>query len=189
MTCCGVPDLMPQNARHFGFIIGQGDQLAGDVDIAAGQRESVVHRRIEQCHVEIALRVSKSRLHGNILTNAHNIGRLRTLHRSAKFFENFCMIFGALIPFLGGEGFGDRWACCSRLCVGGNMAADDAQSQNCGTGKKTHFRKTHQYPPQIQATQLGTRPFNASHHNGHKGVYTRKSSGPHGQEFCAPLLQ
>ena len=85
MPCGGMPDLMPQNSRHFGFAVAQGDKLTGDVDIATGQGESVVHGRIEQRYIKIALRIAEPRLHRNIFPDAHNIFRLRTLHRPAKF--------------------------------------------------------------------------------------------------------
>ena len=85
MPCGGMPDLMPQNPRHFGLAVAQGDKLTGDVDKATGQGEGVVHGRIEQRHIEIALRIAEPRLHRNIFPDTHNISRLRTLHRPAKF--------------------------------------------------------------------------------------------------------
>lgn len=127
---------MAKNACHFGFAVGQGDQLARDINISPRQRERIVHRRIEQCDVKIALRVSKSRLHGNVLADPNDIGSLRTLHRSAKLFQNFRVIFCTFILFPGGKRLGNSGGFGSGLCFGGNIAANICQSKNGGTRNK-----------------------------------------------------
>src|SRR3546814_18450130 len=43
-----MSDLVPQHARQFGLVVHQRHELAGDIDIAAGDREGVVDRRVEQ---------------------------------------------------------------------------------------------------------------------------------------------
>src|SRR3546814_9508715 len=51
-----MSDLVPQHARQFGLVVHQRHELAGDIDIAAGDREGVVDRRVEQGDGEIAAR-------------------------------------------------------------------------------------------------------------------------------------
>ncbi len=41
-----VPDLVAQHERHLRLGVEQAGELAGDVDIAARDREGVAHRRI-----------------------------------------------------------------------------------------------------------------------------------------------
>lgn len=55
MKCRHMADLMPEHAGKLRFVVHQGGQLARDVDISAGNREGIVHRRIQQGYREIAL--------------------------------------------------------------------------------------------------------------------------------------
>ena len=55
MACHDVPDLVPQHARQLGLVAGQRQQPAGDVDVAAGQREGVDHVAVEKPEGELLL--------------------------------------------------------------------------------------------------------------------------------------
>ena len=72
-----MADFMPQHRGKLRLRIHQREQLSGDIDIAAGNGEGVLHRRVERRHGEIALCVGQARLDRHALADALDKGRLR----------------------------------------------------------------------------------------------------------------
>ena len=80
-----VADLVAEHAGELGLVVHQRDQLAGGVDIAAGDREGVVDRRVEQSDGEVAPGIAQARLERDGLADHSNIARLGPGHRAAEF--------------------------------------------------------------------------------------------------------
>ena len=89
-----MASLMAQHSSKFCLVVHQSDELAGDIDIAARNCESVVDRRIEQGDGEIAAGVGQTRLHRDVLADTFNIACLRTSHRAAEFGNQLRMGLG-----------------------------------------------------------------------------------------------
>ena len=50
-----MPDLVAEDARHLGLVLGQRQQAAGDVDVAARQREGVGDLAVEEGEGELGV--------------------------------------------------------------------------------------------------------------------------------------
>ncbi len=74
MTRGDMADFVAEHAGQLSFVVHQGHQLARDVNIAAGDCEGVIDRRIEQRHGERRRRIRQARLYSNILPHACHIG-------------------------------------------------------------------------------------------------------------------
>ena len=104
-----VADFVAQNAGQLRFVVHQGHQLAGGVDVAPRHGEGIVDRRIEQADGKALPRVAEARLHGDILAHLFDIGCLRPRHRAAEFGKELRVILRALLRFgLGNRGRGRR---------------------------------------------------------------------------------
>ena len=89
-----VAHFMAQDACQFGLVIHQCHQLARHINIAAGNREGVIDRGIEQGDGKVALRIGQARLDRNPPPHRLDIARLRPGIRTAKFLQQFRMLLG-----------------------------------------------------------------------------------------------
>src|SRR3546814_1700694 len=82
-----MADLVPERAGQLRLVVHQRHQLTRDVDITPGDREGVVHGRIEQGDGEVARRSRQARLHRDILSDAVHISGLWPFVGAAEFLE------------------------------------------------------------------------------------------------------
>ena len=96
-----MTDLMSDHAREFRLIICQRHQPARHIDIAAGQRERIDHRAVEQGHAvgPVGL-IGRAR---NARRDTRHIGaQFHIVIGAAISLENFRMRVGARLRFLRG---------------------------------------------------------------------------------------
>src|SRR3546814_5602371 len=68
-----MADLVAQHAGHLSLVLGKGEQAAGDVDVAARQREGIHHRGVENGEGEIQVRALRSEEHTSELQSLMRI--------------------------------------------------------------------------------------------------------------------
>ncbi len=96
-------DLVAQHRGQFGLVVHQRDELARRIDIAAGDREGVVHRAVEQGHVERVGIRRKPRLHRRAPPDPLDIGGLRPGISTAKFGDQPGICLRALLALRCGD--------------------------------------------------------------------------------------
>ncbi len=90
-----MADFMAHHERQLGFVVHQRHELAGDIDIAAGDGEGIVGVGIEQGDGVIARPCRQPRLHGDTLPDAAHIGRLRAIIGAAELRDELRVRLGA----------------------------------------------------------------------------------------------
>ena len=138
-----MADLVPEHAGQFGFIVHQRDQLARRVDIATGDRESVVHRAVEQRNRERFARIAKPGLNRNVLAHLLDILRMAAANRAAEFGEQLRMRFGAHLCFA----LRNRGGCARNVAPAHAAGQRQRQSGDGGGGGKSDAR--HKRSPRL----------------------------------------
>ena len=85
---------MAQYRGQLRFVVHERQELAGNVNIAARDREGIIHRGIEQGDGEIALGIGEARLDGDPAPDPLHICRLRTLVGTAELFQQLRVRLG-----------------------------------------------------------------------------------------------
>ena len=91
MTGRDMRHFMPHHEGQFSLVVHQRQQLPGDVDIAAGYGEGVVHIGIQQSDCVIRRPRAAARLHGNLLANGPHIIRHRPAHGATELLQDLRM--------------------------------------------------------------------------------------------------
>ena len=91
MTGRDMRHFMPHHEGQFSLVVHQRQQLPGDVDIAAGYGEGVVHIGIQQGDGVVRRPRAATRLHGNLLANAPHIIRHRPAHGATELLQDLRM--------------------------------------------------------------------------------------------------
>jgi hypothetical protein len=92
-----VADLMAEDERELGLVVHQAEELARDVDVAAGHRKGVHHRRVQRGEAE---RIAASRDTGicrHLAADRRHIGAPRARFLPAEFGEDLRMLLGGLL--------------------------------------------------------------------------------------------
>ena len=126
-----VPDFVAEHRCELRLAVHQGEQLAGDIDIAAGDRERVLDRRIEQGHREVTLRVREPGLNGHALADSFDERRLGPRIGAAELRQQLGM--GLRTLSLVGSGDGAGCLCRGRKRRRHDQGGSDRRG-NVGTG-------------------------------------------------------
>jgi hypothetical protein len=92
-----VADLMAEHEREFGFVVHQSEQLARDVDIAAGDGEGVHHGRVERGEAECAAAARNIGIAGHLAANRLDICAARAAFFSAELGKDLRVLLSRLL--------------------------------------------------------------------------------------------
>ena len=87
-----VADFVPERERELGLVVHQAHQLAGHVDIAAGNRERVFDRRIERGEMQCLTGIGDARIGADPPADRFDIGRARPGLRAAELLHELGML-------------------------------------------------------------------------------------------------